>query len=281
MDTTDATDTAATVIIGQKVRAGSEQAFEAWQKEMNREAAEVSRVSSPPRSTRRPRCNPSGWSSSASTRSRMSRRGSTARHVRSASTPVSSSSTGPAPSRSSAAARGRTIPWSPSWSAHRVTVGERRRVPRLAGSTSSGGEQVSRLPRHRAVSPCRGHPGGVDRPVPLRHRRRSRQVADLGRAQGASRRGREVRRLPPPHHRQLVRQLVRLRRARQPRRRHRRRLQDLHRGLGRRLYPTVVMLTLALSPLKMPLWLGLLDRKPVVQLRDELLRRCRTTSIRC
>lgn len=40
MDTTAATtDTAATVIIGQRVREGQEQAFEAWQLSMNREAA--------------------------------------------------------------------------------------------------------------------------------------------------------------------------------------------------------------------------------------------------
>lgn len=36
---TGATDTAATVIIGQRVRTGQEQAFEAWQVNMNREAA--------------------------------------------------------------------------------------------------------------------------------------------------------------------------------------------------------------------------------------------------
>lgn len=39
MDTTGAADTAATVIIGQRVRPGQEQAFEAWQLNMNREAA--------------------------------------------------------------------------------------------------------------------------------------------------------------------------------------------------------------------------------------------------
>ena len=39
MDTRKPSDTAATVIIGQKVRAGSEQAFEAWQQEMNSEAS--------------------------------------------------------------------------------------------------------------------------------------------------------------------------------------------------------------------------------------------------
>ncbi|MCV7302347.1 antibiotic biosynthesis monooxygenase [Mycobacterium barrassiae] len=40
MDTTGATtDTAATVIIGQRIREGQEQAFEAWQLNMNREAA--------------------------------------------------------------------------------------------------------------------------------------------------------------------------------------------------------------------------------------------------
>lgn len=39
MDTKNPTDTAATVIIGQKVRAGSEQAFEEWQKDLNREAS--------------------------------------------------------------------------------------------------------------------------------------------------------------------------------------------------------------------------------------------------
>ena len=39
MNTQSVTDPAATVIIGQRVRAGSERAFEAWQKEMNREAS--------------------------------------------------------------------------------------------------------------------------------------------------------------------------------------------------------------------------------------------------
>lgn len=39
MDTRNPTDTAATVIIGQKVRPGSEQAYESWQQEMNREAS--------------------------------------------------------------------------------------------------------------------------------------------------------------------------------------------------------------------------------------------------
>ena len=39
MDTKKPTDTAATVIIGQTVRAGSEQAFEEWQKDLNREAS--------------------------------------------------------------------------------------------------------------------------------------------------------------------------------------------------------------------------------------------------
>jgi uncharacterized protein len=39
VDTRKPTDSAATVIIGQKVRAGSEQAFEAWQQEMNSEAS--------------------------------------------------------------------------------------------------------------------------------------------------------------------------------------------------------------------------------------------------
>ena len=39
MDTKNPTDTAATVIIGQKVRAGSEPEFEAWQQDMNAEAS--------------------------------------------------------------------------------------------------------------------------------------------------------------------------------------------------------------------------------------------------
>jgi antibiotic biosynthesis monooxygenase (ABM) superfamily enzyme len=39
MDTTTSSDNAATVIISQKVCAGSEQAFEAWQRDMNREAS--------------------------------------------------------------------------------------------------------------------------------------------------------------------------------------------------------------------------------------------------
>ena len=43
MDTTGATATAATVIIGQRVRAGSERAFEAWQKEHEPRGSQVSR----------------------------------------------------------------------------------------------------------------------------------------------------------------------------------------------------------------------------------------------
>ena len=39
MDTKKPTDTAATVIIGQRIRAGSELEYEAWQEEMNREAS--------------------------------------------------------------------------------------------------------------------------------------------------------------------------------------------------------------------------------------------------
>ncbi len=39
MDATRSTDSAATVIIGQRVRPGSEQAFEAWQNDMNTEAS--------------------------------------------------------------------------------------------------------------------------------------------------------------------------------------------------------------------------------------------------
>jgi uncharacterized protein len=39
MNTENATDTAATVIIGQKVRTGSEQSYEEWQKDLNREAS--------------------------------------------------------------------------------------------------------------------------------------------------------------------------------------------------------------------------------------------------
>ncbi len=39
MDTTRPADTAATVILGQRIRPGQEQAFEAWQMDMNREAS--------------------------------------------------------------------------------------------------------------------------------------------------------------------------------------------------------------------------------------------------
>ena len=39
MNTTGATNAAATVIIGQRIRAGQDQAFETWQSNMNREAA--------------------------------------------------------------------------------------------------------------------------------------------------------------------------------------------------------------------------------------------------
>jgi uncharacterized protein len=39
MTTQDATDTAATILIGQKVRPGTEKAYEEWQKDLNREAS--------------------------------------------------------------------------------------------------------------------------------------------------------------------------------------------------------------------------------------------------
>jgi len=39
MGTENVTDTAATVIIGQKVRSGSEQPYEEWQRDLNREAS--------------------------------------------------------------------------------------------------------------------------------------------------------------------------------------------------------------------------------------------------
>ena len=147
--------------------------------------------------------------------------------------------------------------------------GERRRVPGLAGATPPGGEQVRRVPRHGAVPAGRRRAGRVDGAVPLRERRRSRYLAGLGGAAGTARRGRASSptstsrtidnsfgswfafdengdEAPPPSETKT----------------------SIAVWVG--LYPTVVLLTLALSPLKMPLWLGSADRKPDLQLRHEL-----------
>ena len=53
----------------------------------------------------------------------------------------------------------------------------------VAGAASAGGEQVRGLPRHRAVPARRGHPGRVDRAVPLRNAPRPGHVAHLRGAQ--------------------------------------------------------------------------------------------------
>ena len=79
MDTKKPTDTAATVIIGQRVRAGSELEFEAWQEDMNRGSLQVPGI---PRRRDQPAhraCSPNGSWCTASTPSPTSRPGSTAR----------------------------------------------------------------------------------------------------------------------------------------------------------------------------------------------------------
>ena len=257
MDTKKPTDTAATVIIGQQVRAGTEQAFEAWQQEMNSRSIQVPRIHRR-RDQSADRCSTANGSwSIASTRSRMFRRGSTAPRGRSGSPRVSSTSTARAPSRSSAAARGRPIPWSPSSSR---TASSRRTWTSSSRGRSDFGWRRASFDGFRGTELFRPVEGIQEEWTALyryENRRRPRQVADIGGAQDTSRRGREVLRLPPAHHRQLVRQLVRLRRTRQPRRRRRRKPRPPSRS-GSASIPTVVMLTLALSPLKMPLWLGLL-----------------------
>ena len=196
MDTRKPTDTAATVIIGQKVRAGSEQAFEAWQQDMNSRGLEVPRI---PRRRDQPADRRAArLGGGLPLRLGRPRAGlDQQRHPPGATRRGrSSTSTARAPSRSIGGGARPTDPLVTVVVTHRVEPGERRRLPRLAGPTSAGGEQVRRVPRHRAVPPRRGRPGGVDHAVPLRQRRRSRHVADLRRAPGASRRGREVLRLP-------------------------------------------------------------------------------------
>ena len=275
MDTRKPTDTAATVIIGQKVRAGSEQAFEAWQQEMNSEASQypgfIAAEINPPTAVQRDWvvvyrfdsiANVQAWINSATRQERLA--------------------AGAAVLRRPGHPAGRRWRCPPSDDplvtvvvTHRVKPENVDGVPGLAGTTSAGGEQVSRVPRHRTVSPRRGHPGRVDRAVPLRHRRRSRQVADIGRTQGTSRRGREVLRLPPADRRQLIRQLVRLRRARQPgaatvgd--------QDVHRGVGGPV-PDRGDADPSAVPAEDAALARHAHRKPVVELRHELRRRCRTT----
>ena len=114
MDTKKPTDTAATVIIGQKVRAGSEQAFEAWQKDMNREASKypgfLGAEINPPTAVQ------PDWVVVYRFDSDRPRAGLDQQRApgRSGWPRVSSTSTAPAPSRCSAAARGRRIPSSPS-----------------------------------------------------------------------------------------------------------------------------------------------------------------------
>ena len=114
MDTKKPTDTAATVIIGQKVRAGSEQAFEAWQQEMNSEAVEVPRFHrrrdqpADRRATRLGGGLPLRLDRACSGVDQQRHApGETRRRAR-------SSSTARAPSRSSAAVPARPTPWSPS-----------------------------------------------------------------------------------------------------------------------------------------------------------------------
>ena len=110
MDTRNPTDTAATVLIGQTVRAGSEQAFEEWQKDLNREASKypgfLAAEINPPTAVQ-PEwivvyrfdsiAHVQAWINSATRRSGWR--------------PGRSSSTGRAPSRFSAAARDTQIPW--------------------------------------------------------------------------------------------------------------------------------------------------------------------------
>ncbi|PKW11425.1 hypothetical protein SAMN05428944_1357 [Streptomyces sp. 1222.5] len=61
------------------------------------------------------------------------------------------------------------------------------------------------VPRHRALPPRRGAPGGVDHALSLRQRRAPRRPADVAATPGDPGRGGEVQRLPAAHDRQLTR----------------------------------------------------------------------------
>ena len=216
MDTKKPTDTAATVIIGQRIRAGSELEYEAWQEEMNREASKypgfLGAEINPPtaRAARMGRGVP--------LRLHRPRPGLDQQRARGRSDwpPVSSIFDGPGTQQVLGGGARPTDPLVTVVVTHRVSPENVEDFLAWQDRLRVGGERVRGLPRDRAVPPGRGCSGGMDHALPLRERDRPRQVADVEGAPGPSRRGREVLRLPLQHHRQLVRQLVRLRRARQP-----------------------------------------------------------------
>ena len=252
----EVTGDAATVIIGQKVRAGSEQAFEAWQQDMNSPRPDypgfLGAEIIPPTAVQPDWvvvyrfdsvAHVQAWINSATRQERLDQGPAVLRRPRHPAGDQRRRA-----GRRSARDGGGHPPCRP---------GARRRLPRLAGATAPGGEQVRRVPRHRAV-PARSRASRTSGPrctatttPPTSTGGSSRTERQELLAEGEKFADFQLRTIdnsfgswfafdehgneaPPPSETKT----------------------SIAVWVG--LYPTVVMLTLALSPLKMPLWLGLL-----------------------
>ena len=254
----EAPSNAATVIIGQRVRAESSRSSKRGRTEINAAAAHypgfLGAEIAPPTW-----CNPTGSWCTASTPSPICRRGSTARPGRIGCDRGSSTSTGPATQQVSSAARPRRrIQLVTVVVTHRVRPENVDDFLDVAEPTAAGGEQVRGLSRQPNCSArSRGSRTSGPRCTATTTPRTStawltsdkRQATSSPRAQkfhdfklrtvdnsfgswfAFDEKGNEA---PPPSDTKT----------------------SIAVWVG--LYPTVVLLTLALSPLKMPLWLGLL-----------------------
>ena len=231
MDTKKPTDTAATVIIGQRVRAGSELEFEAWQEDMNREASKypgfLGAEINPPTAVQ-PEwvvvyrfdsiAHVQAWINSAHAAGSTGRGSAVLRRARH-----------PAGSRWRRAAHGsprhrrRHPPREP---------GERRGLPRLAGPAARWRRASSRA---SAAPSCSARSRVFRRNGPRSTATRTRPTSTSGLSpkerQDLLAEGAKFSDFQLQHHRQLVRQLVRLRRARQPGAAALGN-QDVHRGVG-------------------------------------------------
>ncbi len=265
--TEKSTGNAATVIIGQKVRAGSEEAFEAWQQDMNSAASHYPGFLGA-RSRHPPPCNPTGSWSTASIPWPTCRPGSTAPPGSTGWTRGSSTSTAPPPSKSSAGGTRESDPLVTVVVTHRV--GPEHVDDFLAWQDRLRLEE-SKFDGFRGSELFRPIEGVQDEWTALY---RYDNAADLDRWLTSAKRqellaeGGEVPRLRIAHHRQLLRELVRVRRERQ-RGAAAVRNQDVDRGVGRSVshrrgsHPRVVAAEDAAVA-------RTARRKPAVQLHHEL-----------
>ena len=152
VDTRKPTDTAATVIIGQRVRAGSEQAFEAWQQEMNSEASKypgfIAAEISPPTAVQRDWVVVFRFDSIAHVQAWIN---SAARQERLAA--GAQFFEGPGTQQVVGGGARQADPLVTVVITHRVKPENLTEFLAWQDRLRSGGEQVSRVSRHRTVSP--------------------------------------------------------------------------------------------------------------------------------